>query len=105
MRGIGDIQVVTSPCRRDILDGGYRYGGDPPVGLSREEIMGLVERILENDQNGVESEEEMARLERGVLCPYVTGLIYHPNRYVEGREELSPEEIAEIAMRYEPIAL
>lgn len=66
--------------------------------LSRDEIINLIEKITNCDNN---SEEEIDglidKLEQGVLDPQISDYIFW--------NEMSSEEIAEKALEYKPIEL
>ncbi|MFF1657642.1 e9imm peptide [Streptomyces sp. NPDC058255] len=69
--------------------------------MSREAAEDLIQRLL--DLEFVEDEERegevIAALQRGLVCPDIITLIYHTT------PELTPTEIVDQAMAYEPIAL
>ncbi|WP_282703615.1 bacteriocin immunity protein [Streptomyces sp. CC219B] len=73
--------------------------------LTRTDLIALVERI----QSGEGTEEEQAELrrtlERNVLHPRVTDLIYWPRQEGYDRDDLTAEEIVDAALAYKPIAL
>lgn len=66
--------------------------------LSKDEIINLIEEIT---KCGNKSEEEIVglieKLEQGVLDPQISDYIFW--------SEMSPEEIADKALRYKPIEL
>lgn len=74
--------------------------------LTREEIIDRIGKI----GTGTEAEDDarILELDRRVLHPRVTDLIFHPSSVPEaremlrGRRELTPEEVADLALAYRP---
>jgi hypothetical protein len=73
--------------------------------LTRTQVVSLVEVIYENDRKGIGSDSDIELLRTGIPCPYIIDIIYYPHRYAPGRDMLTAEEVAEIAMRYRPFSL
>lgn len=72
--------------------------------LSRKQLIELVERLISGECNGKETNALLRLLERNVVDPEVSNLIYWPN--FRGYEDnLSAEQIVDIALSYEPILL
>ncbi|MFI1968094.1 hypothetical protein BLA24_21155 [Streptomyces cinnamoneus] len=68
--------------------------------MTREELIQLVERIMAGEgETEAEHDELVHTLERNVIHPAVTDLIYHT------RPELTAEEVVDRALAYKPIAL
>ncbi|MGW3580591.1 e9imm peptide [Streptomyces rubiginosohelvolus] len=72
-------------------------------GMSREEALLLVRRLL-NDTDGTseaEADEILGALERGLACPHISDYIY----WSLPDSDPTPEEIVDRALAYRPIAL
>lgn len=67
--------------------------------LTREELINLVNRIIECEGTEEEIDEMIEVIERNVPHPEVSDLIYWND------EELTPEQIVDIALGYKPIQL
>ena len=80
-------------------------------GLTREEIVEAFREIIDVGI-GAGDEEVLERnlslLERGIPCPHVSDLVFWPDRYVDATDDpnnLGPERLAELAMRYRPFEM
>ncbi|GEC91337.1 bacteriocin immunity protein [Brevibacillus brevis] len=69
------------------------------MGLSKKELVELVEKIIRVDGTEEEIDEMMNLLEKNVPHPEVSDLIFW------NEKELTPEEIVEEALNYMPIKL
>ena len=67
--------------------------------LTREELINLVNKIIECEGTEEEIDEMIEVVERNVPHPEVSDLIYWND------EELTPEQIVDIALDYKPIQL
>lgn len=67
--------------------------------MTRDELIGLVEKIMAADCSETEHEALVELLEKSVLHPRVLDLIYHT------KPELTAEEVVDQALAYRPIAL
>ncbi|MFF8793101.1 e9imm peptide [Streptomyces globisporus] len=72
-------------------------------GLSRDEALSLVRRLLNGtgDTGEAEADEILDALERGLACPHISDYIYWPLP----DSDPTPEEIVDRALAYRPIAL
>jgi len=73
------------------------------INLSRQELIELVIKILDPSYDENQRVRWETQLGRNVPHPEVSDLIYWPD--LHGYPELTPEEIADIALRYKPICL
>ncbi|MFG2477905.1 e9imm peptide [Streptomyces fagopyri] len=72
-----------------------------PRSMDREEAVRLVRRLMTDDFAGEdEADGAMDRLERGLVCPYVSDYIFW-----DADPELTAEKIVDRALSYEPFAL
>ncbi|MEU5876786.1 hypothetical protein [Spirillospora sp. NPDC047279] len=69
------------------------------VDVTRDELVGIVDRILAGDP---EVDYYLRLLEANVPHPGVQGLIYHPPAELQ---DASAEQIVDVALGYRPIAL
>ncbi len=68
--------------------------------MTRDELVGLVRRIIEDGpQAGEQCDEWVWVLRQSVPDPRVSDYIFWPDR------EMSPEEIVDRALAYEPLSL
>ncbi|MCZ7416984.1 bacteriocin immunity protein [Streptomyces sp. WMMC897] len=67
--------------------------------MSRQELIGLVERIMAGQGSEQEHDALVQKLMDSVVHPHVTDLIYYAN------PELSAEEVVDAALAYRSIAL
>ncbi|HDR3651183.1 bacteriocin immunity protein [Bacillus sp. SM-B1] len=67
--------------------------------LTREELINLVSKIVECEGTEEEIDEMIEVVERNVPHPEVSDLIYWND------EDLTPEQIVDIALAYKPIQL
>lgn len=67
--------------------------------LSRAELVAIVERLMQGEDDDEETFRLLETLSRHALHPAVSDLIYWPE------EDLTAEEIVERALAYRPIAL
>lgn len=67
--------------------------------LSRLELIELVEKIMKSNGTEEEIDNMIEELERNVPHPEVSDLIFW------NEEELTPEQIVDIALAYKPIQL
>lgn len=65
--------------------------------LTKEEIIELIEEIVKCNKSEEKIDELIGKLEEGVLDPQISDYIFW--------DEKTPEEIADIVLRYKPIAL
>ncbi len=65
--------------------------------LTKDEIVELIEEIVKCDKIEEEIDELIDKLEEGVLDPQISDYIFW--------DEKTPEEIADIVLRYKPIYL
>ncbi|GAB2847517.1 bacteriocin immunity protein [Lentzea nigeriaca] len=70
--------------------------------LTRAEMIALVERIMQPDFPEEEDETAFDALTRSTGNPHVSNLIFYPE---PGKENLTAEEIVDLALAYRPIAL
>ncbi|MFH9114632.1 e9imm peptide [Streptomyces globisporus] len=72
-------------------------------GLSRDEALSLVRRLLNGtgDTGEAEADEILDALERGLACPHISDYIYWPLP----DSDPTPEEIVDRALAYRPVAL
>ncbi|MCC8482704.1 e9imm peptide [Streptomyces globisporus] len=72
-------------------------------GMSRDEALALVRRLLDDtgDTGEAEADEILDALERGLGCPHISDYVYWP---LPGSDP-TPEEIVDRALAYRPIAL
>ena len=82
------------------------------MSTDREELVRLVELVMDPPSTTTQEEDDtvVAELQRRVPRPGVTDLIFYPERtegrhLLDGREELTPEEIVDLALAYKPIEL
>ncbi|MFK8910786.1 bacteriocin immunity protein [Streptomyces sp. YS-3] len=72
--------------------------------LTHSELVDLVQRIMDGEGTEEEHSALVETLERNVLHPRVSDLIYYPEN--EGYErELTATQVVEAALAYRPIAL
>jgi len=71
-------------------------------GLTREEMIALVERLKQGVGEDAEASEWIEQLERSLPNPHISDLIFWPK---EGAENLTAEQIVDKAMQYRPIEL
>jgi len=69
------------------------------IRMKKEELIKLVQMIMEADGTEDELDRMLFTLERNVLDPNVSNLIFYPE------EELTAEQIVEKALAYKPIQL
>jgi len=69
------------------------------MGLSKKELVELVDKIMQGEGTEEEIDEMINLLEKNVPHPEVSHLIFWPEK------ELTPEEIVEEALNYKPILL
>lgn len=69
------------------------------MATSRVELVRLVERIMAGEGTEAEHDALVQEFRAGVPHPRAVGLIYAPG------QELTPEEVVEAALAYEPFAL
>lgn len=74
-------------------------------GLTRADLIALVERILSGEGTEEEQAELVRALERNVPHPRVIDLVYWPRQEGFDRDDLTAEEIVDAALAYKPIAL
>ncbi|MBJ7930185.1 MULTISPECIES: bacteriocin immunity protein [Bacillus cereus group] len=67
--------------------------------LTREELINLVSKIVESEGTEEEIDEMIEIVKRNVPHPELSDLIYWND------EDLTPEQIVEIALAYTPIQL
>ena len=67
------------------------------IKVNREELIQLVNKIINCEGTEKEIDDMIDLLEKNVVCPYVSDLIYH--------DEKTPEEIVDTALAYKPIYL
>jgi len=67
--------------------------------LSREDLLGMVEKLLTAEGTEEELDELLRRVEANVPHPRVSDLIYYPE------VELTAEEIVDMALGYKAITL
>ena len=65
--------------------------------LTKDEIVELIEEIVKCDKSEEEIDGLIDKLEEGVLDPQISDYIFW--------DEKTPEEIADIVLRYKPIEL
>lgn len=69
-------------------------------GMDREETLSLVRRLMDADfTDEGEADEVLAKLERGLACPYISDYIYWDSA------EPTAEQIVDRALAYKPFAL
>ena len=68
--------------------------------LSKSELVVLVRRIMAADGSETELDHMLALLSANVPHPAVSDLIYYPKGSM-----LSPEQVVELALAYQPIVL
>ncbi|MHB9759284.1 bacteriocin immunity protein [Streptomyces sp. BYX5S] len=66
---------------------------------SRDELIGMVQRLIEADLPGEEEDRLVEELKSSVSHPRVTDLIYY------NTPELTAEEVVDKALAYRPIEL
>ncbi|MEU3305868.1 hypothetical protein [Nocardiopsis sp. NPDC006832] len=79
--------------------------------LTREEVVAVFREIIDvgigaGDEDVLE--RDITLLEQGIPCPYVSDLLFWPDKYVEAGDDpndLGPERLAELAMRHRPIEM
>jgi hypothetical protein len=67
--------------------------------LTREELIGLVEKLLSNEDTEEQDQDWLALLARNVPHPHVSDLIYW------NEQDLSAEEIVDQALAWRPVEL
>ncbi len=67
--------------------------------LSKDELVQLVEKIINNEGTDEEIDNWVVIVERSVPMPGITNLIYYSH------EKLTAEEVVERALAYRPIQL
>jgi Colicin immunity protein / pyocin immunity protein len=78
----------------------------PPGALTRDELIGLVERIMRVETADEDDEDRLVDLfEESVVHPAASDLIFHPARYFGEGHEPSAEEVVDAALAYRPIEL
>ncbi|MEU9709166.1 MULTISPECIES: e9imm peptide [unclassified Streptomyces] len=70
-------------------------------GMSRDEALSLVRRLLNESGETGEADEILDALERGLACPHIGDYVYWPLP----DSDPTPEEIVDRALAYRPIAL
>jgi hypothetical protein len=78
----------------------------------RDELVLLVERVMNPPVGSTQEEDDavVMELERRIPRPGITDLIFYPERtegrsLLKGRDELTAEEIVELALAYRPVEL
>jgi hypothetical protein len=67
--------------------------------MTKEELAELIRRVIEVDGTEQEIDACIEAISNAVPHPSWTDLVYHNDR------DLSPEEVAEVALAYKPIQL
>ena len=68
--------------------------------MERAELIAVVQKLLNADYSSEDERHQLlALIERNVRHPYVSDLIFYPER------EMTAEEIVDTALAYEPIHL
>jgi len=76
------------------------------LSASRDELIALVRRIKEYDfKTEREGDRALQEFCESVVHPRASNLIYWPSREVPGRDDLTAEEVVDIALAYKPIQL
>jgi hypothetical protein len=76
--------------------------------LTREQLIVVVQRIMRCDGTEEEIDELVTTLERNVPHPAPTDLIFYPHDMIPGfdlEQELTAEEVVDLALGYQPILL
>lgn len=68
--------------------------------LNKVELIELVRKIIKVDGSEQEIDEMINILEKNVPHPYISDLIFYPQK-----DKVTPEEIIEEALNYKPINL
>jgi hypothetical protein len=72
-----------------------------PRSMSREEGIHLVQRLMDADYaDEAEADEILAALERGLVCPRISGYIFW-----DFDPQLTAQKVVDRALAYEPFAL
>ena len=67
--------------------------------MTKIDLISLVNKILESEGTEQEIDQMIGEVERNVVCPDIIDLIFWND------EELTAQEIVDIALAYEPIRL
>lgn len=74
--------------------------------MSRDELIDLVRRIMAAEGETEEEADALVELfEANVPHPRASNLIFWPEHEIGERRELTPEEVVDLALSYEPIPL